>query len=263
MPYRIDLHKPPDDAFDRLVALGALDIEPVADGLAALIPDAILPEDVRRALSSCDMTVSEARARDGGSVWILQPRPVRVGRLLLVPAGSPAPSGAIALTDGVAFGTGLHPTTALCLEALDDIPDNALPDSVLDIGCGSGVLALAALAKGVPEATGIDIDPGAIQVAAENARLNNLEDRLHLVSGTAESVTGTWPLVFANILAAPLMEMAPVVVRRVAHEGRLVLSGIPGSAASEVERTYRNLGMRPIRSMSRAGWTAVVLYASW
>jgi ribosomal protein L11 methyltransferase len=76
-------------------------------------------------------------------------------------------------------------------------------------------------------------------------------------------VTGAWPLVFANILAAPLIDMAPQLVRRVAHDGQLVLSGIPCSVEADVDRVYRDLGMRRVTTKSRAGWTATILRASW
>jgi ribosomal protein L11 methyltransferase len=262
-PYRIDVPDPTDDALDHLVALGAIDVENTAGGIAALIPDSVSPEELRRVLRSAELTVSPAKARDDGSVWILSPRSVRVGNLLIVPAGAAAPDGSLQLRDGTAFGTGLHTSTALCLELLDELLKNEPTPSVLDIGAGSGVLALAALLKGAPEATAIDLDPEALQVAAENAQLNNMTARLRLVCGSAAEISGSWPLVLANILAASLMDMAQVVVRRVAHGGRLVLSGFPDSLAPDVERAYTHLGMRRIHSVSRGGWTALVLQASW
>ncbi|MGE3508846.1 MAG: 50S ribosomal protein L11 methyltransferase, partial [Vicinamibacterales bacterium] len=114
-----------------------------------------------------------------------------------------------------------------------------------------------------PEAVGLDCDPDALGWAAENARLNGLRDRFRLVLGGPESLPGTWPLVVANLLAAPLIDMAPVLVQRVAHRGRLVVSGIPTGVAADVAQVYRRLGMRPIETPSRAGWSAVVLDASW
>jgi ribosomal protein L11 methyltransferase len=86
---------------------------------------------------------------------------------------------------------------------------------------------------------------------------------LQLVLGDPAAVEGTWPLVVANVLAAPLMDMAPVLVRRVGGRGRLVLSGIPWSLISEVRQTYQHLGMRPIGSQTRAGWTVLIMQASW
>ena len=263
MPYRIDLRDAPDDAFDRLVGLGALDVEQFADGLAALLPDGVAVARVTRALGVDNVSVSPAQGHDDGSVWILSRRPVRVGRLLIVPAHMPARPGALRLGDGPAFGTGLHATTGLCLEALQETLDIEGPARVLDVGTGSGVLALAALLGGVPRAIGLDIDDDSLRVAAENARLNAFTARMQLVRGGPEAVQGSWPLVLANVQAAPLMEMAPALVRRVEHGGRLVLSGIPSSLAPEVEQVYRRLGMRHTRSETRAGWTALVLHPSW
>jgi ribosomal protein L11 methylase PrmA len=248
VPYRIDISSPPDDALDQLMQLGALDIEPVDDGLAAIIPDGVTPEAVAAALGVASVRVSPAVARDDGSVWLLSP---------------PAAAGAVKLTDSAVFGTGHHPTTALCIEALKEALAIAVPDSVLDVGTGSGVLALTALMLGVPRAIGLDIDADALKIAAEHARLNNVADRLELVLGGPDVVEGTWPLVVANILAAPLIEIAPLLVRRVGSRGRLILSGIPASLESEVRQTYLRLGMRHVRSETRAGWAVVVLQAGW
>jgi ribosomal protein L11 methyltransferase len=116
---------------------------------------------------------------------------------------------------------------------------------------------------GGAQAVGVDIDAGALKIAAEHARLNNLADRMRLVLGGPDAVDGTWPLVVANVLAAPLIEMAPILVRRVACGGQLILSGIPWSLESEVRQTYERLGMRHLQSKTRAGWTVVVVQASW
>ena len=263
VPYRVDVSHPPVDAFDRLVTLGALDVEAAGGGLAAIFPDSVTPAAVAAAVGVARLAVSEAVGRDDGSVWILSPRAVSTGGLVIAPHGVDAPPGALRLTDAPVFGTGLHPTTALCLEALDEVVAASRPDFVLDVGTGSGVLALAALLKGVPQAVGLDTDAGALTAAAEHARLNHLGDRLTLVQGGPEAVQGAWPLVLANVLAAPLIEMAPVLVRRVGHGGELVLSGIPWSVAQEVERAYGRVGMRLASSTTRAGWTALVMRASW
>ena len=264
MPYRVDIAHAEDAVLDRLVELGALDVERSPGGaIAALIPDGVAPEDVARALGVDDVSISPAVGRDAGSVWVLRPRPTRIGRLRIVPAHAAAEPGVLRLIDSAAFGTGLHPTTAMCLEAIEDALQPSTPGSLLDVGAGSGVLALAALLMGVPQALGLDVDAEALRVAAENARLNALDRRLRLVRGGPDAVTGTWPLVVANLLAAPLIELAPVLVRRVGHHGRLVLSGIPSSLESDVDRAYRRLGMHHVRAQSRAGWTALVLQASW
>ena len=264
MPYRVDLRNAADDALDRLVELGAIDAEFSAGGsVAALMPDGIAPELVASALGVHDVQVSPAAGRDAGSVWVLSPRAIRIGRVQIVPAHAEAEPGALRLVDSAAFGTGLHPTTALCLEAIDEAIQIAVPHAVLDVGTGSGVLALAALMMGVPRALGIDLDDEALAIAADNARLNGLDDQLQLLRGGPEAVTGAWPLVLANVLAAPLIEMAPALVRRVGHHGRLVLSGIPSSVEPDVDQAYRRLGMRRVRMTSRAGWVALVMQASW
>jgi len=109
----------------------------------------------------------------------------------------------------------------------------------------------------------IDVDNDALRVAADNARLNGLDRQVQLVLGGPEIVAGTWPLVIANILAAPLIEMAPLLVRRVGHHGQLVLSGVADSVASEVAHAYVQLGMHKVNITSRGGWAALVFRASW
>jgi ribosomal protein L11 methyltransferase len=265
VPYRVDLCSDVDDALDRLVELGAIDVEELRHGgIAALMPDSVAPEHVAGALcvDVDDLSVSPATGRDAGSVWVLSPRPISIGALRIVPAHTDAEPG-LRLVDAAAFGTGLHPTTALCLEVLEEEVRIAPPDSVLDVGTGSGVLALGALMLGVPRALGIDIDDEALRIALENARINALDERLQLARGGPETVTGTWPLVLANVLPAPLIEMAPALVRRLGHHGQLVLSGIPSAIERDVDQAYRHLGMRRMRVTSRAGWVALVLRASW
>jgi len=264
VPYRVDIARAGDAVLDRLVELGALDVErSPGGGIAALMPDGVVPEHVTRALGVDDLFISPAVGRDAGSVWILSPRPTRIGRLRIVPAHAGAEPGVLRLIDSAAFGTGLHPTTAMCLEAIEATLEPSTPGALLDVGTGSGVLALAALLMGMPRALGLDIDAEALRAAAENARLNALDRRLRLVRGGPDAIAGTWPLVVANLLAAPLVELAPVLVQRVGHRGRLVLSGIPSSLEPDVDQAYRRLGMYHVRAQSRAGWSALVLQASW
>ena len=189
--------------------------------------------------------------------------PVRTRTLATVPADAEAQPGALRIADRPAFGTGLHPTTALCLHILEDLLEGEVPARVLDVGTGSGILALAALRLGVLRAVGLDVDAGALRAAAENARLNALTDRLSLVRGGPDALRGSWPLVVANIRAAELMAMAPALAKRLASRGRLVLSGVARGVADDVERTYCRLGMTRIGVEERNGWTALVLRPSW
>jgi ribosomal protein L11 methyltransferase len=263
VPYRIDLPDVGDGALDRLVELGALDVESSSAGIAALLPDAVTPGEAARRLGLDRVRVSPGVGRDAGSVWILSPRPLRIGSIRIVPAHLDPEPGALRLVDAPAFGTGLHPTTALCLEALDQAVRIDVPESVLDVGTGSGVLALAALTLGVPRATAIDVDEAALRTAADNARLNGLAGRLQLSRATPETVAGPWPLVLANVLAAPLIEMAPALSRCVGHHGQLVLSGIRAPLEPEVARAYRDVGLRRLEVKARDEWVALVLRASW
>ncbi len=263
MPYRVDLSRPPLDAADTLIELGALDVELGPGGLSALMPDAVAAAEVATALGVARVRMTPARGRDDGSVWTLTPRAVHVGGLTILPVTAPQTEGAIRLVDGTAFGTGLHPTTALCLEWIESLIGDAPLPSMLDVGTGSGILALAALLFGVPHVTGVEIDEPALRVAGENARLNGVADRLTLLKGGPEVVDGVWPLVVANIRAAELIELAPWLARRTASRGRLLLSGIPRAVAGEVEAAYVRTGMVPVGASERGGWTALVVQPSW
>lgn len=264
MPYRLDIPDASTDTFDRLVDLGALDAELAGNqAVAALMPDAVSLEQVVRALRTDAVTMSPAIGRDSDSVWLLTPRPVAIGRLRIVPAGTTPAADAIAVIDSGAFGTGFHPTTALCVEAVIDAVSAIRPASVLDVGTGSGILALAALKLGVGRAVGLDTDGESLRAAAANADANDLTQELRLIQGGPDAVRGAWPLVLANIVASPLIELAPTMVRRVGHHGWLVLSGISTSVQPDVEHAYRRLGMRRIGAASRGGWVALTLQASW
>lgn len=263
VPFRVDITDAAAEASDILIELGALDIEGTGQGgIAALMPDGVAPERIRRVLG-VDIAVSFPRGRDADSVWVLRAGPVHIGRVRIVPADRDDASGAVRLADSVAFGTGLHPTTVLCLEALQDLIAHDTPDAVLDVGTGSGVLALAALRLGVPRAVALDLDAEAVRAAAGNVRLNGFDDRCQVVHGGPDHVADAWPLVLANVLAAPLIEMAPVLVRRVGHGGHLVLSGIPSSVEPDVTRVYSRLGLHHVQTTTRQGWTALVLRAPW
>jgi ribosomal protein L11 methyltransferase len=268
VPYRIELAGAAGEAFDRLVELGALDADMApGDTLVAVMPDCVPPRAVADALGLAEVHVLPAVGRDSQSVWVLGPRAVSIGQVRIVPAGAAGgatTAGAtVRLVDSLAFGTGLHPTTALCLQALQEVVEIARPDAVLDVGTGSGILALAALALGVPRALGIDIDEAALSAAAENVRVNAAGDRLRLALGGPETVPGLWPLVLANVLPAPLIEMAPALAMRMGHQGQLVLSGIRTSVEQDVSRACVRQGLRRVRALSRDGWVALILQASW
>lgn len=171
--------------------------------------------------------------------WLRDFGPMRFGeRLWVCPTGSDpdqADAVVVRLDPGLAFGTGTHATTAMCLEWLDSM--NLEGQTLLDYGCGSGVLAIAALKLGCEQAHAMDIDPQAVIATRQNAAQNGVEGRL-MVSGSAEAVEGTFDVVVANILAGPLAELAADIARHVRPGGRLGLSGILSEQAGDVHEAY-------------------------
>ena len=143
------------------------------------------------------------------------------------------------LDPGLAFGTGTHPTTSLCLGWLDQHIEQ--PKNLLDFGCGSGILAIAALLLGLEQADGVDIDPQALEASLANARANEVEDRLHLYSAeqfSAEHAQQQYEIVIANILSGPLVELAPTLAGHTLAGGDIVLSGILAEQADSVIAAY-------------------------
>lgn len=184
--------------------------------------------------------------------------PVKVSdRLWIVPSWHEPPSSDainIRLDPGVAFGTGSHPTTHLCLQWLDTHVTGE--DSVLDYGCGTGILAIAAAKLGAASVLGTDIDPQAVESAAYNARHNEVEARFVL---PAELPSERFSLVVANILSNPLKVLAPALLGRIAPGGRLVLSGVLARQAEEVIEVYRRTDPNVELSVWREedGWVCI------
>ena len=169
--------------------------------------------------------------------WLKDFGPMRFGRRLWIsPAGHPVDAdGAIVveLDPGLAFGTGTHPTTALCLEWLDSI--DLAGKTVLDYGCGSGILAIAARKLGAAAALGMDIDPQATLATRQNAAANGVSID---VCGSAAGITGTFDVVVANILAGPLVEFADSITSRLTNHGMLALSGVLCEQAEAVMAAF-------------------------
>lgn len=165
--------------------------------------------------------------------------PMRFGRRLWIcPTGQAVDDTdavVVHLDPGLAFGTGTHATTALCLDWLDGLDLHGR--IMLDYGCGSGVLAIAALKLGCAAATAMDIDPQALIASDENARNNAVADNL-AVRGSADEVSGRFDVVVANILAGPLVEFADSITSHLARDGMLALSGVLCEQADEVLMTY-------------------------
>jgi ribosomal protein L11 methyltransferase len=184
------------------------------------------------------MTREELADQQWERSWMDDFQPMRFGeRLWIVPSWRDAPRADavnLRLDPGLAFGTGTHETTALCLEWLDGAALNG--KSVIDYGCGSGVLGIAAVLLGAGRVEACDIDTQALQATRDNARENGVDDRLHCC--LPEALPGRADILLANILAAPLIDLAGDIASHVAPGGELVLSGILEDQAADVSAAY-------------------------
>ncbi|MGH8136331.1 MAG: 50S ribosomal protein L11 methyltransferase, partial [Steroidobacteraceae bacterium] len=214
----------------RLRALYAADVNPRLVA-ATLMTVLALPADAIR----CELIEDRIWERE----WLSDFRPMRFGRRLWVCPGGQLPGDAdgvvLELEPGLAFGTGTHATTAMCLEWLDGQSLTGL--HVLDYGCGSGILTLAALKLGATRACAFDIDPQALIATRDNARRNGLTAQLD-VREAGNAPVGEFDLVLANILAGPLKELAPHFAR-LCPAGTLLLAGLLETQAAEVADAYR------------------------
>lgn len=190
---------------------------------------------------------SEVENQDWSQKWKEHWKPQRIGaRLVIVPSWESfaAQKGDLIITmdPGMAFGTGTHATTQLCAEALERLVQPG--QGLLDVGCGSGILALFALRLGAAPVLGVDNDPDAIMVSKENAEANGLADKLQLAVSADVQVEGRFPLVVANILMKPLLALAPAIVAKVEVGGILLLSGLLAEQLDEVSAAYAALGLQ-------------------
>ncbi len=158
---------------------------------------------------------------------------------------------------GMAFGTGLHPTTRLCVEALQDMP--VAGARILDLGTGTGILSFVAAKMDASEVVAVDTDMNAVVVARRNARANNVAHRIRLVHGSVADVSGTYDIVLANILAHVIIEMAHTgIATRVRSGGTLIASGILSEQATEVRTALEKVGLHVIAQHEKEDWVALI-----
>lgn len=186
-------------------------------------------------------------------------RPLRFGSKLVVEtswarAEPHVGDEVVTLDPGNAFGTGQHETTRLLLEQIALHTESGM--HVLDVGCGSGILAIAALRLGAADARAIDVDPDAVRTTEENAAVNGVAGRLVAEVSQVEQVSGTFSLVLANIEAGVLVALAPALTARVAPGGLLMLSGILAEAEDQVRRAYAALSL--VAAPHAGEWVALV-----
>jgi ribosomal protein L11 methyltransferase len=206
-------------------------------------PDADVEDILRQASQAADLAsvpqhrIEALAEQDWVRLTQSQFDPIQISkRLWIVPSwhAAPDPEAIVLVLDpGLAFGTGSHPTTRLCLQWLDRaLPQNA---SVLDYGCGSGILAIAAKKLGAGTVAGVDIDAQAVQAARDNAARNQVDARFYLPDALPEA---QYAVVIANILSNPLKVLAPLLAARVQPHGQIVLSGILAEQAEEMRALY-------------------------
>jgi len=277
----------PDTAFDLADSLG-MEGELTALGVSIfdapdgqMLVQAIYPSQVDAVMAMQSLLpTNQAGASIEGTVyqlpdtdWVSETQaglpPVRAGRFFVHGSHDaeavPANVTAIHVDAGLAFGTGHHGTTAGCLRIYDDLlAGGYAPQSVLDLGCGAGVLAIAA-AKTLPAETYIlatDIDPDAIDVTRDNATQNAVALRIDAAVADGfshDKLAGqSFDLIFANILAGPLMGLSPEIATASASGGRVILSGILDEKAAEVTSCFEGVGFTVTPQPSLEGWTSLL-----
>lgn len=236
-------------------ALRLKEIETFLEELAERQPGLVLPRPELSSVTSEDWSTS----------WKVNFKPLRIGkRLLIVPSWEePQPQAndiVLRLDPGMAFGTGGHETTRLCLELLEQIMDTMptlLTPSVLDLGTGSGILAMAAVQLGAGRVCAVDIDPLAVDVARENLAINGLLEQVECSTTPLESLEGCFDVILANILAEELVRLAPNLSERLSPGGSLVLSGILAEKEGLVRSGFSSQPMQYLETLTEGEWVAL------
>ena len=279
MSWALVLLASPEDLEVRVAELferGALGVELQEPGMPLMPETPPLPEGRGRAIAHFQDRESASEAarslgaeppvevpeQDWSVAWRRHHRSLQVGPRSWVhpPWEQPPESGiAVAIDPGMAFGTGSHPTTALCLERCDELLAEFPRADVLDVGTGSGVIALLASKLGAGRVAGSENDLVALEAARQGAALNGVTSIDWVLTADPATVPGQFRIVIANILLNTLEELAPSIASKVAPGGRLVLSGLLAEQAGGAERAYAALGLRPFGRKEREGWVRVEL----
>ena len=226
---------------------GSKNLSPIKQAL----PSSLLAGNSRNDISTLE-------DRDWERVWMEDFTPIQMGpRLWICPSWTPPPEEALVpvlLDPGLAFGTGTHATTAMCLNALDGLIKGS--ERVVDFGCGSGILAIAALKLGAGCALGVDNDPQAVVASRDNAQRNDIDTDDFTVVMPDDGVIAQWDdsadLMVANILAGPLVELADQLIRLTAPGGTILLTGVLEAQAPELIERYRSVNLEV--NQQRDGW---------
>jgi ribosomal protein L11 methyltransferase len=245
-PYEVTVHLPED-------AAAAPAVEATERALWHLQAFGLRPVGELRVRSVDDVDWAEA--------WKAGYAPQRIGRVVIVPSWLSEPIGPdeveLRLDPGMAFGTGLHPSTRGCLMLLQQV--SPMPAAVLDVGSGSGILALAALRLGAERAVCLDTDPLAVEASMANAAANGLAARVVAHHTTLEAADATYQLILANLVASTLIELAGSLAAHAEPGGTLVAGGIIEGRADEVLAAVTNAGFVPRNRLDDGEWTSLRL----
>lgn len=235
--------------------------------IRAWVPGRSGPELETKALlhafPGMDVEARKVGDRNWNRQWLEAWRPTPVGRRFLVcPAGKapddPGPRIPIHLKPGMAFGTGTHFSTAGCLEILEELAaEGPLPARVLDVGTGSGILAIGALLLGSSEARGLDLEEDILAEARSNASLNGVGERFTTSAIALTDGTGGFDLVFANLIAQVILDLADPLAASTAPGGHLVLSGILLCHEEEVRLAFESRGLTVEKTRKDDSWVAL------
>lgn len=212
-----------------------------------------------------DIIQSMVDEEDYANAWKKYYKPLRVGKqIMIVPSWEeylPQKEDIILELDpGMAFGTGTHETTRLCMEFLEEIVTT--DTKILDVGCGSGILAITGVKLGAPSAIGTDIDPVAVKVAKENALLNGVEEKIQFLrSDLTTGVEGKFEIVCANIVSDIIIALSKQLTDFLLPEGKCIVSGIIDIRANEVKNALEDAGLQIVDKKEEGGWVAYL--ATW
>lgn len=229
------------------------------DDVAARLVASILKEQ----FPSCEPAVHPLEHRDWTTFWRHHFKPMNLGQRLWIapeweqdaaPVDRPI---RVILNPGLSFGTGNHFTTRFCLEILDDMCANSCPTSLLDAGCGSGVIAIAAARFGVQDLLGLDFDPVAVEQSQENAERNDVQIPFEIMDLTQTRPSRSFQVVFANLYDELLMRIAPALVALT--EETLVMTGIRDLMADGVAQCFIGFGMDEVRRDGDGEWAGLVM----
>lgn len=202
----------------------------------------------------------EIAEEDWMSVFRSQHRPVRISdRLVIRPAWcDPVGSRDLILDPGLAFGTGSHFTTRMCLELLDSLQGVPEGARMLDLGTGSGILAIAGAFLGLGDILAVDVDPMAVEVAAGNVEGNHVADVIRVKRGSLEEAEGAYEIITANLSGSLLMKLAEEICPHLAVNGHLIVSGIMADEREDVITTFVRCGLQTEKIVQEDEWVAAL-----